>query len=73
MISLQYIAIVRLDPTCFFGCLRKKGKGNIFEVLCGVYALRRVSFGLNSAHHLPGAQPHVWSVNIPGLQDTAGW
>lgn len=57
----------------FFGCLRKKEKGNCFEVLCGVYALRRVSVGLNSSHHLPGAQLHVSSVNILGLQDTADW
>lgn len=39
MISLQYIAIVRLDPHVFWlPQEKKKKKDNCFEVLCSIYA-----------------------------------
>lgn len=38
MISLQYIAIFRLNPMCFLAASVKKKKVNRFEVARSVYA-----------------------------------
>lgn len=70
MISLQYIAIVRLNPHVFWLPQEKKKKTTALKS-CVVFMHETcVSFGLNSDCNLPGAQLHISSVNILGLQDT---
>lgn len=71
MISLQYIAIFRLNPMCFLAASVKKKKVNRFEVACSVYAWGCVSFGLSSERDLPGAQLCSLDVDVLGGQDAA--
>lgn len=71
MISLQHIAIVRLDPTCFLPASGDINKKATALKSCVVFMHELcASFGLSSSCNLPRAQLRILSVNVLGLQGT---